>query len=66
MSHVQRKIKFKDRVQVLEFKKKQFVANLLKCAEEPEEDITDVQKGVGVMFCSLLLLFFYLIYFFVP
>ena len=30
MSHVQRNIKFKDRVQVLEFKKNQFVANLLK------------------------------------
>ena len=34
MSHVQRKIKFKDRVQVLEFKKKQFVINLLKCAKK--------------------------------
>ena len=30
MSHVRRNIKFKDRVQVLEFKKNQFVANLLK------------------------------------
>ena len=30
MSHVQRNIKFKDCVQVLEFKKKQFVTNLLK------------------------------------
>ena len=29
--------------------------------EEPEEDITDVQEGVCVMFCS-----FYLMYFFVP
>ena len=34
MTYVQRKIKFKDRVQVLEFKKKQFVANLLKCAKK--------------------------------
>ena len=30
MNHIQRNIKFKDRVQVLEFKKNQFVANLLK------------------------------------
>ena len=30
MSHVRRNIKFKDRVQVLEFKKNQFVTNLLK------------------------------------
>ena len=30
MSHVRRNIKFKDRVQVLEFKKNQFVVNLLK------------------------------------
>ena len=30
MSHVQRNIKFKDRVQVLAFKRKQFVTNLLK------------------------------------
>ena len=32
--------------------------------EEPEEDITDVQEGVSVMFCSLLLLFFFLSYLF--
>ena len=30
INHIQRNIKFKDRVQVLEFKKNQFVANLLK------------------------------------
>ena len=30
--------------------------------EEPEEDITDVQEGVCVKFCSLLLLFFFLSY----
>ena len=30
MNHIQRNIKFKDRVQVLEFKKNQFVTNLLK------------------------------------
>ena len=34
MSHVQRNIKFKDRVQVLEFKEKQFVTNLLKGAKK--------------------------------
>ena len=34
MNHVRRNIKFKDRVQVLEFKKTQFVANLLKGAKK--------------------------------
>ena len=34
MSHVRRNIKFKDRVQVLEFKKTQFVTNLLKGAKK--------------------------------
>ena len=34
MSHVHRNIKFKDRVQVLEFKEKQFVTNLLKGAKK--------------------------------
>ena len=34
MSHVRRNIKFKDRVQVLEFKKTQFVVNLLKGAKK--------------------------------
>ena len=34
MNHVQRNIKFKDRVQVLEFKKTQFVTNLLKGAKK--------------------------------
>ena len=34
MNHITRNIKFKDRVQVLEFKKNQFVANLLKGAKK--------------------------------
>ena len=34
MNHVRRNIKFKDRVQVLEFKEKQFVTNLLKGAKK--------------------------------
>ena len=34
MSHVRRNIKFNDRVQVLEFKEKEFVANLLKGAKK--------------------------------
>ena len=34
--------------------------------EEPEEDITDVQEGVCVMFCSLLFFFFLSYLFFVP
>ena len=49
MKHVQRNIKFKDRVQVLEFKKKQFVTNLLKGAKKDIPDC-DVSLHLCEMF----------------
>ena len=50
MCHVRRNIKFKDRVQVLEFKKNQFVANLLKGSKkdiplnEGESEYTKIRR----------------------